>query len=212
MGKAHGTGIGGFILFFASYAILGSVLGVLFVYLVAMRLFWSPPTDGSLLDKILNLCAAVSTGFFGVLLGAYVLSAVMKTYPARAIGGAFVLWLIANYGLHFAFFPERTDFEIYAGLVQAAVASVTTWNRLPTSPFVLTGDAAPSLPNFFALSRARRSARLASKRFRRLYSPSLRSPVRRSHWACLRSEFPVLIGSFSIAWSSSCCFLCLPAI
>jgi hypothetical protein len=128
-------GIGGFILFLASYMILGSLAGVLLVYLVAMRLFWSPPSDGSSLDNVLKLCAAVSTGFFGVFLGAYVLSAVMKNYPTRGIGVAFVLWLAANYGLHFAFFPERTDFDTYVGLVQSAVACVTTWYVFELPPF-----------------------------------------------------------------------------
>lgn len=54
-------------------------------------------------------------------------------YPARGIGAAFIIFLAANFVGHFMFFPEKTDFETYSGLITAAVASMTAWFvfRLP---------------------------------------------------------------------------------
>jgi hypothetical protein len=120
-------GIGGFLVFFVAYMILGSLSGGLFIYLFGTSFFWSVPAAGSLLDRIFDVSAGVVAGLVGVILGFYVLSAVMKSYPARGIATAFILWLVANYGVHFAFFPKPDDFEAYAGLVQSAVACVTAW-------------------------------------------------------------------------------------
>jgi hypothetical protein len=128
-------GIGGFILFLASYTILGSIIGVSVVYLLASRIFWSPPADGSLLDRLLDLSAAIVAGFTGVLITSYMLATVIKIYPARGIGIAFILWLVANYGLHFVFFPDQTDFGIYHGLVQSAVACMAAWFVFRLPPF-----------------------------------------------------------------------------
>jgi hypothetical protein len=84
----------------------------------------------------MNLSAAVLTGYLGVILGVYVLGKIMKDYPARGIGVAFVTWLLANYLLHFLFFPQYTDFVVYNGIVQSLVAIATAWYvfRLPPFP------------------------------------------------------------------------------
>jgi hypothetical protein len=129
-------GIGGFLLFFAVYALAGSIAGVLIVYSLASKFFGAPPLEGSALDNVMNLSAAVLTGYLGVIFGASVLSKVMTDYPARGIGVAFVTWLLANYLLHFLFFPQYTDFVVYNGIVQSLVAIATAWYvfRLPPFP------------------------------------------------------------------------------
>lgn len=120
-------GIGAFILFLGSYMILGSVAGAVFFYFVGTTFFPRPPAAGSLLDRLLDFSALAATGLIGVFIGHRVLSVVMKSYPARGIGAAFILWLIANYAVHFWFFPERVTFEDYGGLVQSGVACVAAW-------------------------------------------------------------------------------------
>jgi hypothetical protein len=125
-------GIGAFILFFVVYTIVGSIVGVLLVYIPAST-FLNVPPEGSMLDRVLGMGAAVVSGFVGVILGSIALNSIMKVYPGRGIGIAFVLWLVANYAVHFIFFPERTDYGTYYGLVQSLVACGTTWLvfRLP---------------------------------------------------------------------------------
>jgi hypothetical protein len=121
-------GIGGFLLFFVLFILIGSIAGLLVGTMLGARDY-----EGSTLGKFLDVCAAVATGFLGVQLGSSALRSLMKDYPGRAIGVAFVLWLVLNYAAHFIFFPERTDFETYRGLVQSLVACVTAWFafRLP---------------------------------------------------------------------------------
>jgi hypothetical protein len=88
-----------------------------------------------LFEQVLIILSGIASGYFGVLVGVEVLGAVMKDrFPKQAIGAGFIIWLAANYALHFIFFPENTtDFEVYAGLITSAVAGVTTWFvfRLP---------------------------------------------------------------------------------
>lgn len=120
-------GIGGFILFLGSYMILGSVAGAILFYFFGTTFLRALPVAGSLPDRLLDFSALAATGLIGVLIGHRVLSVAMKSYPARGIGTAFILWLVANYAVHFAFFPERVTFEDYGGLVQSGVACVTAW-------------------------------------------------------------------------------------
>jgi uncharacterized membrane protein len=88
---------------------------------------------GPTLDMLLDLFNAGLAGFLGVILGSRVLDAIMKDYPARGIGVAFIISLVAPYFLHFTFLPQQTDFTVYRSLVQSAAACVTTWFvfRLP---------------------------------------------------------------------------------
>jgi hypothetical protein len=129
-------GIGGFVLFLVAYTLAGSVAATLIVYGFAYLIRLAPPSEGSTLDMSIQLAAAVLSGYLGVILGALVLGAVMKDYPARGIGVAFVTWLVANYLLHFVFFGHShyiPDFEVYSGLLQSSVAVATAWFtfRLP---------------------------------------------------------------------------------
>jgi len=107
---------GAFILFLVLSMLIGSIVGVLLVYLVAGKIFSVPP-EGSTLDIILDLAGAVLAGFFGVTLGSYAFNAITKNYPARGIGVAYIVSLVANYALHFIFFPELTDYEVYHGVL-----------------------------------------------------------------------------------------------
>jgi hypothetical protein len=125
--------VGAFVLFLVLYSLIGSVAGAFFIYAVGSAIGIPPPKEGSTPDMILNLFFAVLAGFLGVTWGSAALKAIMKDYPARGIGVAFIVWLIANYAVHFIFFPQWTDFTVYQGLVASAVACVTTWFvfRLP---------------------------------------------------------------------------------
>jgi len=69
-------------------------------------------------------------GVLGVISGAYALHALMKDYPARGIGLAFVIYLAAIHLPFFVFFLDLADLEVY---LQSAVAAVTAWFtfRLP---------------------------------------------------------------------------------
>jgi hypothetical protein len=129
-------GIGGFVLFFASYMLAGSIAATVIVYGLAYLILRAPPSEGSTIDMFMQLVAAVLNGYLGVILGTLVLGAAMKDYPARGIGVAFVTWLVANYLGHFLFFGNShfiPDFEVYSGLLQSSVAVATTWFtfRLP---------------------------------------------------------------------------------
>ena len=136
-------GIGAFLLFFVVYAVIGSFVGAL-VVIVPVSRFFSVPSDGSLPDIVLKLCSAVASGFLGVKLGSAALSAVMKDYPGRGVGAAFVMWLVANYTLHFIYYPENTDDEVYIGLIQSLVACVTAWFVFRLPPLAPQLDTAKS--------------------------------------------------------------------
>jgi hypothetical protein len=128
--------VGGFVLFLVSYMLTGAIAATLTVYGLARLIHWAPPSEGSELDIFLQLAAAALAGCLGVILGARLLGAVMKDYPAQGIGLAFVIWLVANYLGHFLFFANShfiPDFEIYSGLLQSSVAVATAWFtfRLP---------------------------------------------------------------------------------
>jgi hypothetical protein len=137
-------GFGGVVLFFVLYMLIASIIYAT-VDTISVRSF-----EGSTLGNILDLCAAVMASFFGVKFASSALSSIMKNYPGRGIGIAFVLWLVINYALHFVFFPERTDFDTYRGLVQSLVACVTTWFvfRLPPLAPIhkVEDEAAPETP------------------------------------------------------------------
>ncbi len=118
--------------------------------LIALITFSVRFSEGSTLGSILDICAAVVAGSFGVMLASSALSSVVKGYPGRGIGIAFILWLVINYAIHFIFFPERSDFDTYRGLVQSLVACVTTWFvfRLPPLAPIhkVQNEAAPETP------------------------------------------------------------------
>jgi membrane protein YqaA with SNARE-associated domain len=132
MGWRLARGIGEFVLFLVLYTVVGSVVGTLITYMIASR-FFSAPSEGSILVVIFYLCAAALGGFFGVTLGSSAFNMIMKRHPARWVGGALILWLVAQYALHFIFFPENTDDAVYYGLIQSTVGCVTAWFvfRLP---------------------------------------------------------------------------------
>src|SRR5215203_3313232 len=107
-------GIGGFLLFFVSFSMLGSIVGVSSAYLLTSRFF--SIVEDSWSEQLFRIVAGMASGYFGVLIGAYVLGVVMQGgFPARSIGLAFAVLLVANFVLHFIFFPEKTDIEVWYG-------------------------------------------------------------------------------------------------
>src|SRR5262245_5607958 len=83
-------GIGGFVLFLVAYMLAGGIPAAVVVYALARFVIRVLPSEGSTVDMSMQLIAAVLSGYLGVILGALVLGAVMKDYPARGIGVAFV--------------------------------------------------------------------------------------------------------------------------
>jgi uncharacterized membrane protein YccC len=89
--------IGAFLLFFAVNMIAGATLSTLILYVVASSILRGPPSEGSALDTVLDLFAAVLAGYLGVIFGAFVLDKVMKEYAARGIGVAFIPIALVRY-------------------------------------------------------------------------------------------------------------------
>jgi hypothetical protein len=141
LAKKVARGIGGLALFFIAYKIAVAITTALVIPVFGHMILRS--TGPEAFDFVLQLFMAVLAGYFGVVLGARVLDVVMKNYPARGIGAAFVIWLAANYFLHFIFFGDSNfipDHEIYTGLLQSLVATVTAWFTFrlpPLSPLEL---------------------------------------------------------------------------
>jgi hypothetical protein len=132
-------GIGEFFLFLILYTVIGAVIGAIALVtldnlLVKMLLdfFTGSKTAYAL---FLDVLSAIFAGSFGVLLAVAAQNAILKKPPSRGIGLAFVVWLFANYALHFIYFPEMTDDVVYHGIVQSTVACVVAWwkFRLPPS-------------------------------------------------------------------------------
>jgi hypothetical protein len=130
-GKSLALGIGAFLLFLILYSIIGAAVGVLGTTLidnVIVRKVLDYVTGSVTTYEIfLDFLNAFLAGFFGVLLAMLALNKIMKNCPIKAVGAAFIVWLLSNYALHFIFFPDRTDDTVRHGLVQSIVACVMAW-------------------------------------------------------------------------------------
>jgi hypothetical protein len=147
-GRGVAKNIGAFVLFLVLYIIFSAILHAIFVvgfdnFILRKLLgflFGSAPY--AVYETAADLFASVLAGFLGVATGRMALDAMIKNYSARGVGVGLILWLAANYTLHFIQFPEYTDYSIYIGLVQSAVACVTAWLVFQLPPF-----ATPSPPS-----------------------------------------------------------------
>lgn len=136
-GRSVARGVGAFVLFLVLYTVIGAVIAGVTIYFLHNPLvqwlidYFSG--NKNIYESLLDLTAAGFAGLFGVPLAMAAQTAIMKKRPARGVGVAFILWLAANYALHFIEFPELTDWAVYHGLVQSVVAVATTWAgfRLP---------------------------------------------------------------------------------
>jgi hypothetical protein len=69
----------------------------------------------------------IECGYYGVHIAAALYKAIIKKPPTRGLCIAFILWLIANFVVHFALVPELPDWDVSYALTQAALSCVTTW-------------------------------------------------------------------------------------
>ncbi|SRR5216683_935617 len=139
-GQSVARGVGAFVLFLVLYTIIGAVIGAVALYFldnpIIQRLIDYFSGNKNIYDSLLDLVAAAFAGFFGVPLAIAAQTAIMKKRPTRGVGVAFILWLAANYALHFIQFPELTDWTVYHGLVQSAVATVVAWVEFRLPPLM----------------------------------------------------------------------------
>jgi hypothetical protein len=124
-GAARGTGA--FLLFLILFTIIGALVGGLVTVLLELS---SLRAVFSAFDTFIKMTSATCAGSGGVILGSFAYKAIFKNHPTRGIGLALIVWLVANYALHFLFFPELTDDVVYFGLVSSFVACVTAWFTL----------------------------------------------------------------------------------
>ncbi len=136
-------GIGAFLLFLLLYTIIGAIIGVVALYFldsfVVRKLLDLLSGNKNVYESLLDLIAAAFGGLFGVSLAIAAQTAILKKRPSTGVGVAFILWLIANYALHFIQFPEMTDWTVYHGLVQSTVACVVAWVEFRLPPLMPRG-------------------------------------------------------------------------
>jgi hypothetical protein len=138
-GRGVARNIGAFVLFLVLYTIIAAILHAIFVVMlddfILRKLLGFLFGGSAVYETSTDLLAGVFAGFLGVPAGAMALDAMMKNYSVRGVGVAFILWLVANYTLHFIQFPQYTDYTVYHGLVQSAAACVTAWFVFHLPPF-----------------------------------------------------------------------------
>ena len=126
-------------MFLVLYTIIAAIIGVICIVMldnvIFRKLLGLLFGSSAVYETSTDLLAAALAGFLGVPAGMLALDAIMKNYSVRGVGVAFILWLIANYALHFIQFPQYTDYVVYRGLVQSAAACVTAWFVFRLPPF-----------------------------------------------------------------------------
>jgi hypothetical protein len=140
-GRSAARNIGAFVLFLVLYTIIAAIIGVICLAMldnvILRKLLGFLFGSSAVYETSTDLLAAALAGFLGVPAGMMVLDAMMKHYSVRVVGVAFILWLVANYALHFIQFPQYTDYVVYRGLVQSAAACVTAWFVFHLPPFTI---------------------------------------------------------------------------
>jgi hypothetical protein len=130
-------GVGSFVLFLLLYMVIGAIVSVIALYLIdnwiIHKLISFISNSDDLYEHILQFSIAIVVGSSGVPLSIAAYTAIIKTRPTQRIGVAFILWLTANYVLHFTIAPEQTDWTVYYGLTQSIFACLAAWLefRLP---------------------------------------------------------------------------------